>query len=116
MITGMTFGHQFNIALLSNMDAQFKTLKERWLLLLSDKGKIAKLNGIFKSHINLELRFLTPHYFLHISNSIFSLIMFTTAAILNVKCGVLSEIQILQYLVMLSRLVPVSVNIGYILK
>lgn len=58
MITGMTFGHQFNnIALLSNMDAQFKTLKERWLLLLSDKGKIAKLNGIFKSHINLVLRF-----------------------------------------------------------
>lgn len=71
MITGMTFGHQFNIALLSNMDAQFKTLKERWLLLLSDKGKIAKLNGIYKSHINFELRFLTPHYFLHISNSIF---------------------------------------------
>lgn len=60
MITGMTFGHQFNIALLSNMDAQFKTLKERWLLLLSDKGKIAKLNGIYKSHINFELRFLTP--------------------------------------------------------
>lgn len=57
MITGMTFGHQFNIALLSNMDAQFKTLKERWLLLLSDMGKIAKLNGIFKSHINLVLRF-----------------------------------------------------------
>lgn len=57
MITGMTFGHQFNIALLSNMDAQFKTLKERWLLLLSDKGKIAKLSGIYKSHINLILRF-----------------------------------------------------------
>lgn len=57
MITGMTFGHQFNIALLSNMDAQFKTLKERCLLLLSDKGKIAKLSGIYKSHINLVLRF-----------------------------------------------------------
>lgn len=57
MITEMTFGHQFNIALLSNMDAQFQTLKERWLLLLSDKGKIAKLSGIYKSHINLVLRF-----------------------------------------------------------